>query len=216
MRKFFEIRPFNLTDCITEDMPMNTQAPTPSAEITGFVPTDADLMRKIAAGGEKAFRALTERHAKRVFALLWRLCGDRSDAEDLTQETFLRVWKNADRWTPDARLETWLYRIAYNLFIDSCRREKPRTTVLDDDLRSDADTPEQALMRRNDAERVKRALDSLPDRQREALALCYYQGLKAKDAAEILSVTQGALESLLFRARQTMKEILSADKGGSP
>lgn len=195
---------------------MNTQTPTPSAEIIGFAQTDADLMRKIAAGGEKAFRALTERHAKRVFALLWRLCGDRSDAEDLTQETFLRVWKNADRWTPDARLETWLYRIAYNLFIDSRRREKPRTTVLDDDLRSDADTPEQALMRRNDAERVKRALDSLPDRQREALALCYYQGLTAKEAAEILSVTQGALESLLFRARQTMKEILSADKGGSP
>lgn len=79
---------------------MNTQTPTPSAEIIGFAQTDADLMRKIAAGGEKAFRALTERHAKRVFALLWRLCGDRSDAEDLTQETFLRVWNVHRQPTP--------------------------------------------------------------------------------------------------------------------
>ena len=194
---------------------MNTQTPTPSAEITDFFPADADLMRKVAAGNEKAFRALTERHAKRVFAMLWRLCADRSDAEDLTQETFLRVWRNAEKWTPDARLETWLYRIAYNLFIDSRRREKLQTTVLDDELHSGGDTPEQALMRKSDAERVERAMNSLPDRQKEALVLCYYQGLKAKDAAEILSVTQGALESLLFRARQTMKEILSA-KGGSP
>ena len=194
---------------------MNTQTPTPSAEITDFFPADADLMHKVAAGNEKAFRTLTERHAKRVFAMLWRLCADRSDAEDLTQETFLRVWRNAEKWTPDARLETWLYRIAYNLFIDSRRREKLQTTVLDDELHSDGDTPEQALMRKSDAERVERAMNSLPDRQKEALVLCYYQGLKAKDAAEILSVTQGALESLLFRARQTMKEILSA-KGGSP
>ena len=147
--------------------------------------------------------------------MLWRLCADRSDAEDLTQETFLRVWRNAEKWTPDARLETWLYRIAYNLFIDSRRREKLQTTVLDDELHSGGDTPEQALLRKSDAERVERAMNSLPDRQKEALVLCYYQGLKAKDAAEILSVTQGALESLLFRARQTMKEILSA-KGGSP
>lgn len=194
---------------------MNTQTPTPSAEITDFFPADAALMRKVAAGNEKAFRTLTERHAKRVFAMLWRLCADRSDAEDLTQETFLRVWRNAEKWTPDARLETWLYRIAYNLFIDSRRREKLQTTVLDDELHSGGDTPEQALMRKSDAERVERAMNSLPDRQKEALVLCYYQGLKAKDAAEILSVTQGALESLLFRARQTMKEILSA-KGGSP
>lgn len=194
---------------------MNTQTPTPSAEITDFFPADADLMRKVAAGNEKAFRTLTERHAKRVFAMLWRLCADRSDAEDLTQETFLRVWRNAEKWTPDARLETWLYRIAYNLFIDSRRREKLQTTVLDDELHSGGDTPEQALIRKSDAERVERAMNSLPDRQKEALVLCYYQGLKAKDAAEILSVTQGALESLLFRARQTMKEILSA-KGGSP
>ena len=194
---------------------MNTQTPTPSAEITDFFPADADLMRKVAAGNEKAFRTLAERHAKRVFAMLWRLCADRSDAEDLTQETFLRVWRNAEKWTPDARLETWLYRIAYNLFIDSRRREKLQTTVLDDELHSGGDTPEQALMRKSDAERVERAMNSLPDRQKEALVLCYYQGLKAKDAAEILSVTQGALESLLFRARQTMKEILSA-KGDSP
>ena len=181
--------------------------------MTGRNETDEDLMRKIARSDAPAFRELLNRYEKRVFALAWRLCFDRTEAEDLTQETFLKIWRNAGGWKPEAKLETWIYRVLYNLFIDNRRRVKGQTEELSEDIRSDAASPEQALIQKRTAQDVAEALNSLPARQKEALILCYYQGMKAKDAAETLSVSQSALEALLFRARQTLKEILSKRKG---
>lgn len=175
--------------------------------------TDEDLMLKIARNDAPAFRELLNRYEKRVFALAWRLCSDRTEAEDLTQETFLKIWRNAGSWKPEAKLETWIYRVLYNLFIDGRRRFRGRTEELSEDIRSDAASPEQALIQKRTAQDVEKALNELPERQKEALVLCYYQEMKAKDAAEILSVTQSALESLLVRARRTLKEKLGKRKG---
>ena len=170
-------------------------------------------MRKISRGDTEAFHELLVRYEKRVFALAWRFCFNKTEAEDLTQETFLKIWKNAGSWQPEAKLETWIYRVLYNLFIDSQRRVKGQSEELTDDICSDDDTPEQALIKKRTAEEVALALNDLPERQKEALILCYYQEMKAKDAAEILSVSQSALEALLFRARQTLKDKLSRRKG---
>lgn len=171
--------------------------------------TDEQLMYSIARSDAAAFQTLLNRYSQRIFGLAWRLCTDKTEAEDLTQEVFFKVWRNAGTWQPQAKLETWLYRILYNLFIDGRRRIKIQPELLSDDIRSDADTPEQSLVKKRTEQEIAAALNSLPDRQKEALILCYYQGLKAKEAAEILSVSQGALESLLFRARQTLKEKLN-------
>ncbi len=170
--------------------------------------TDEQLMTRIAQSDNQAFQELLYRYTQRVFNLAWRLCSDRTEAEDLTQEVFFKVWRNAGTWRPQAKLETWLYRILYNLFIDTRRQRKIEPEVLSEDLSSQEDSPEQTLMKKREEEEIQNVLTSLPDRQREALILCYYQGLKAKEAAEILSVSQGALESLLFRARQILKERL--------
>lgn len=175
--------------------------------------TDEEIMRKTALGDAEAFQELLIRYEKRVFALAWRLCFNQSEAEDLTQETFLKIWKNAASWRPEAKLETWIYRVLYNLFIDGRRRTKGETEELSDDIRSDEDSPEQTLIKKRTAQEVAQALNDLPDRQKEALILCYYQDMKAKDAAELLSVSQSALEALLFRARQTLKDKLSRGKG---
>lgn len=171
-------------------------------------PTDEQLMFSVARSDAAAFQTLLNRYSRRVFGLAWRLCADKAEAEDLTQEVFLKVWRGAGAWQPQAKLETWLYRILYNLFVDGRRRMKIKPELLSDGIRGDDDTPEQALMKKRTAQEIAAALRSLPDRQKEALILCYYQGLKAKEAAEILSVSQGALESLLFRGRQTLKEKL--------
>ena len=170
--------------------------------------TDEQLMRATAGSDAAAFQKLLDRYSQRVFGLAWRLCADKTEAEDLTQEVFFKVWRNAGAWQPQAKLETWLYRILYNQFIDSRRRIKIQPDALSEDIQSDDNTPEQNLIRKKNIQEVAAAVNSLPDRQKEALILCYYQGLKAKEAAEILSVSQGALESLLFRARQTLKEKL--------
>ncbi|MBR4127678.1 MAG: sigma-70 family RNA polymerase sigma factor [Alphaproteobacteria bacterium] len=177
--------------------------------------TDEDLMRKIEHSDAQAFQELLSRYEKRVFALAWRLCFDQTEAEDLTQETFLKIWRNAGTWKPEAKLETWIYRVLYNLFIDSRRRVRGQTEELSEDIRSDEASPEQALIQKRTAQDVVKALNELPDRQKEALVLCYYQEMKAKDAADILSVSQSALEALLFRARQTLKEKLGKRKGKS-
>ena len=176
--------------------------------------TDEQLMYATARSDAAAFRELLDRYSRRVFNLAWHLCANQTEAEDLTQEVFFKVWRSAGTWQPQAKLETWLYRILYNLFIDARRRVKIQPELLSDDIRCDGDTPEQTLVKKRTAQEIAAAVNSLPDRQKEALALCYYQGLKAKEAAEILSVSQGALESLLFRARQTLKEKLEI-KGGS-
>lgn len=175
--------------------------------------TDEELMSDISRSDADAFHELLIRYEKRVFALAWRLCFNQAEAEDLTQETFLKVWRNAGSWRPEAKLETWIYRVLYNLFIDSRRRVKGETEELSEDIRSDDISPEQALIEKRTAQEIAQALNSLPDRQKEALTLCYYQGMKAKDAADILSVSQSALEALLFRARQTLKDKLSRGKG---
>ena len=89
--------------------------------------------------------------------------------------------------------------------------EKP-TEELGETLESPADSPEKAMLLQNEADRVRKAVDSLPARQKEALILCYYQDLKAKDAAQILGLSQGATEALLFRARQSLKDVLGKEK----
>ena len=175
--------------------------------------TDEELMRKISGGDADAFHELLIRYEKRIFALAWRLCFDKTEAEDLTQETFLKVWRGARTWKPEAKLETWICRILHNLFIDSRRRTKGQTEELSEDIRSDEDTPEQSLIKKRTAQEVAEALNELPDRQKEALVLCYYQEMKMKDAADVLSVSQSALEALLFRARKTLKAKLGLRKG---
>ena len=175
--------------------------------------TNEELMSAVSRADAEAFNELLIRFEKKVFALAWRLCFDQAEAEDLTQETFLKIWQKAGSWKPEAKLETWIYRVLYNLFIDSRRRVKTQTGELSEDIRSGDVSPEQALIRKRTAQQVARALNELPDRQKQALILCYYQGLKAKDAAEILSVSQSALEALLFRARQTLKDTLGKVKG---
>lgn len=174
--------------------------------------TDEALMQRISQSDASAFQKLLNRYSRRVYALAWRFTANQADAEDLTQEVFLKVWRHAGSWQPAAKLETWLYRITYNQFADSRRRRKGVETEMPEDLSSPDDTPEQALMKKGHREKIAKAVNELPERQKEALALCYYQGLKAKEAADILSVSTGALESLLFRARQMLKEKLLEGK----
>ena len=173
--------------------------------------SDADLMNRIKAADAAAFRELLNRFERKVFSLAWRLTASEADARDLTQDVFLKVWKNPAAWQPTAKLDTWLYRVAYNAFIDMRRREKP-TEELGEMLESPADLPEKTLIAKSESDCIRNAVESLPPRQKEALVLCYYQDLKAKDAAEILGLSQGATEALLFRARQSLKDLLGKEK----
>lgn len=171
---------------------------------------DGDLVRRAAGGDAQAWQALVDRHLGIVHALAQRLLGNRAEAEDVAQEAFLRAWRHIDRWQPgQARWGTWLARVALNLCRDRLRRARP--VSLDDapELADGRPSAEAGLQAGAVAAQVQAALAALPERQREALVLCYYEQMSNIEAAQVMEVSVEALESLLSRARRGMRKLLA-------
>lgn len=169
---------------------------------------ELELVQRTAKGDAAAFRKLAEFHLNKIMNFAYRMLCSRADAEDVAQETFLRLWKEANRYKPTARLITWLHRIAHNLCVDRLRARREQPSVELDD-RQDLAEPSALLDQKQMVHEVSRALNSLPERQRAAMALVHYQELTNIEAAEVLDVSIEALESLLARARRTLRELLA-------
>ena len=164
----------------------------------------------------EAYSALLARHIKGLHTYCYRYCQNSGDAEDITQEAFLRVWKQAHTWQAGhVRFSTWLYRIAHNLCVDAFRKKKVEFET-DDKLPSQEISQEQELDQQAMNDRLKIAMQNLPVRQRDAILLCSLQGFSNKQAAEILQTSVDALESLLSRARTALKKQLANDRGNQP
>jgi RNA polymerase sigma-70 factor, ECF subfamily len=177
---------------------------------------DIELMQRTAKGDPSAFRSLSDEHLGSIMNFAYRMLHDRAEAQDIAQETFLRLWKDAGRYEPRARVGTWLHRIAHNLCIDRLRRGKERPSDLLDEQPSSQELGE-LLAEKRTADAVELALASLPERQRAAIVLVYHQGLANTDAAEVMGVGVDALESLLARGRQGLRQklaYLSGEGGG--
>jgi len=173
-------------------------------------------MARIADGDSAAFRKLTEEYLKALVTFSQRLVGNHAEAEEVVQETFLRVWQKSDTYQPKAKLSTWLYTIARNISIDRLRKRsrKEEAFELDDerDQSPDSAVPSQLLAQKQAQQSLEQALASLPERQRTALALCHEQGLDNPQIAEILDCSVEAVESLLSRGRRTLREILTSTR----
>lgn len=169
--------------------------------------TDEEIMAAIVAGDQRVYADAVRRHARPIAFYAYRMLGSESEAEDIAQETFLRLWAQAARWqSGKAALSTWLHRIAHNLCIDFLRKSKPSLAgELNDDLVDGQLTAEDALGIEADHKLLQLALGRLPERQRSALVLTHYQGLSNREVADILAITVDALESLLARARRSLK-----------
>ncbi len=174
----------------------------------GKVDEEIEWMRRTAKGDAVAFRSLADAHLAKIMNYAHRLLHDRSEAEDVAQETFLRLWKDAGRYEPKARVTTWLHRIAHNLCIDRLRRRREQPSDEINEGRS-SDEPGGLLDEKRVAIEVGRALAALPERQRAAITLVHYQGLTNIEAAAVLDVNVEALESLLARGRRTLKHRLA-------
>lgn len=173
---------------------------------------DTPLVRRVAKGEPAAGRLLVERHAGRVLSLARRMLGSDADAEDVTQEVFLRVWQHAAQWQPGrARFETWMHRVTLNLCYDRLRRRREITVDRMPELADPAPSVIERQHRQETARRVQAELAKLPDRQRAAIVLCHHEGMSNIDAAAALQVSVEALESLLARGRRALKAALSAD-----
>jgi RNA polymerase sigma-70 factor (ECF subfamily) len=169
---------------------------------------EIELMRRTASGDAAAFRALADAHLSKIMNFAYRLLHDPSEAEDVAQETFLRLWKDAARFEPRARVTTWLHRIAHNLCVDRLRGRREQPSEMLDEERTSLE-PGGLLDRKQVARQVEQALAELPERQRAAITLVHYQGLGNGEAAEVLDIGVEALESLLSRGRKSLREKLA-------
>lgn len=178
-------------------------------------------MAEIAAGERAAFDILCRRHLLRCVRVAYRVHPCWRDAEEIAQDVFLQVWERAETWRADAgaRFSTWLYRVAVNRAVDYRRRHKSFSPL---DEAGDPPSPdlgaEAAVEERQLAARIDAVIADLPERQRAALALCYYDELTCAEAAEVMEVSVSAMESLLVRARRTarskLRDIVGATGAG--
>ncbi|HEV3428680.1 MAG TPA: RNA polymerase sigma factor [Paraburkholderia sp.] len=176
---------------------------------------DASLIARVGARDAGAVRSLVVNKLPRLLALATRMLGDRMEAEDVAQEAFMRIWKQAPHWrTGEAKFDTWLHRVALNLCYDRLRGHRETPAPDADALSEQADPaarPDERLESRARDARVRDALAALPVRQREALVLTYYQELSNAEAAALMDITVDALESLLARARRTLRAQLAGE-----
>lgn len=159
-------------------------------------------MARVAQGDVRAFEALALRHTPVLLAVAGRMLGNRADAQDVAQEALLRLWRHAGSWSPaKGNAAGWLMRITVNLCIDRARRARFWPMETPADIADPAAGAEAALLDAEAARRVAEAIAGLPPRQRAAVALFYDAGLSGAEVAAAVGVREGALWSLLRRAR---------------
>ena len=178
---------------------------------------DPDLatLRAIADGDADACRRLVDRHLRPLHAFATRVLGDPAEAEDVCQESFVKLWQTAAQWQPDrALVATWLYQVALNGCRDRLRRQRPQAVDDPDLFHSDDPQPSQQFEHGQRADLLNAALDRLPPRQREALMLFHFEGHSQTHTAAVLDISEQALESLLGRARRGLREQLKDSREG--
>lgn len=189
--------------------PPSAGAISPSSQIARETSDDTTLMVRVAQGDARAFAMIVERHTGALYRVAMRMLSDAQEAEDVVQEAFTRVWQQAPRWQPTgAGLVGWLHRVTMNLCFDRKRRFR---VVLTPELPEQVDEAllaDEAIVVAQARAEVARTLAELPERYRAALVLCYYEGLSNAVAAEVLELNIKAMESLLFRARRYMRDLL--------
>jgi RNA polymerase sigma-70 factor, ECF subfamily len=177
---------------------------------------DESLISQIQEGSHVAFATLVNRHSNRFYRIAYRLVSSKDDAEDIVQGAFLKLWNRPNLWDPSkgTKFTTWFYRVIINLCLD--HRKKKKLVNLSEGIEFADEKPgadvlldvhqKQALL--------ERLICELPERQQLAINLCFYEGLSNNDAAQIIGVRVKALQSLIMRAKTTLKYKVKRYLGG--
>ncbi|MBT9152621.1 MAG: ECF RNA polymerase sigma factor SigE [Firmicutes bacterium] len=192
---------------------------------------ELDLVRKSLGGDAEAFAAIVEKYQQRVYNVAFRMTGDREDSLDLTQESFVRVFRALKSFKGDSSLGTWIHRIVNNVVIDELRKRQRRPKVA---LNTDAllttdegehaleisgkreDTPEEQLLRMERIAEIEQALAMITSEHRLVLIMRDIEGLSYEEMAQILALNIGTVKSRLSRARIALREKLIVAEQGKP
>ena len=184
---------------------------------------DRELLHAVLEGDSTAYRGLVEKYQGRVYSMVYGMVRNREDARDLTQEAFVKAYRNLQGFRLEASFYTWLYRIAMNLAIDHTRKRKRRevagfdesVATKDADGGIDAvhhgDSPSKALERKQLLRRIMDGMQKLSDDQRQVILLREVEGLSYKEISEVMEIPEGTVMSRLFYARKKLQKILSED-----
>jgi len=179
-----------------------------------LVTTDGELIQRAADGDRSAFEVLYRRYARPVFGLALRRLGDRGRAEDAVQETFASIWRSAASYRPDRGPGApWLYAVARNAIVDRARSRTETPTEIPEEA-APGPTPSDRAEQSWVAWRVHRALEELPEREREVIALAYWSGLSQSEVAEFLGIPLGTVKTRTRSALAHLADILGEEEIG--
>jgi len=173
---------------------------------------ERELVARVKQGKVDAYQSVLQHHLPSLNRYVTRMIGNSEDAEEILQDVFLRFWQKANQFNPDkSKLTTWLHQIAHNRCIDEFRKKNPAAVDLNEDEEVEmlsAENPQKQFIQEQTNQYLAAAIQKLPENQRSALLLSYYQGLSNKQIAEILSISVEALESQLVRTRKKLQSSL--------
>jgi RNA polymerase sigma-70 factor (ECF subfamily) len=197
--------------------------PDGTSELNATSLTDHDLVVRAQKGSDTAYRELLGRYQRPVFSLIYRMVRDREQAEDLAQETFVRVFNNIDRYDPAYKFSSWIFKIATNLTIDWIRRKEVATVSIDgsryatssDDIEASTITvesgdenPEELLESRELGSQIEAAIGKLRPEYRQAIVLRHIDDLPYEDIAQIMALPLGTVKTYIHRGRKELQDML--------
>lgn len=197
--------------------------PTPARILDYSSLTDQQVVQLARDGRERAFRELIGRYQRPVFSLIYRLVRDREKAEDLAQDTFIKVLNAIDRYNPEYKFSSWIFKIAHNTGLDHLRRKQPETLSLDGSPHartaaeteastitpeSHEETPEQFTANRELGSEIEEAMGTLRAEYRTAIVLCHVEGRPYEEIAEIMDVPLGTVKTYIHRGRKELMQRL--------
>ncbi|HRK98150.1 MAG TPA: sigma-70 family RNA polymerase sigma factor [Alphaproteobacteria bacterium] len=173
-----------------------------------------EYMRQTAEGDQRAFRALSEALGQKIFALAFRLLsGDRSTAEDVSQDVLIKLWQFAPKWQAGGSVQAWVSRLTYNACMDVHRARKNKNDEIPDHL-SVPETANATLLTSEYRSLLLQAIDRLPDRQKEAMLLTYFHENSRREVAANMETTEKAVEHLIARGLKALGTLIPANING--
>lgn len=176
---------------------------------------DENLIEKVLSGNTDAFAGIVDRYKTRVFTLAYRMLTSREEAEDISQEVFIKVYKSLKTFdTGRTKLSTWIYRITYNLCVDHLRKRR-ETAPLDEGIpAASSECPEELSISSDSARKLHQAVQQLPEEYRVPLILFHFYELSYQEICTIMDVPMSIVKNRLFRARKILREKLGGGESG--
>ncbi|HEX4014563.1 MAG TPA: RNA polymerase sigma factor [Candidatus Cybelea sp.] len=184
------------------------ERPETRATAMKAMPEDGELVEMTLRGNPEAFATLVERYDRAVYHLSYRMLHHTEDARDVTQEAFFKAFRSLRTFKPGAKFSTWVFAIAYHACCDRLSRRKRDSSEELPDRADPAQGPEQQAIAADDAARLRRAIDALPEKYRAVITLFHLQGQQYEEIANVLGLPMGTVKTHLFRAKEQLRRLL--------